>query len=616
MRRALALILALVMTMALVSCGGDKTTGSTPGTPDKSTTTPGTPDKSTTTPGTSEKPSDPKPTEPEKPAEPKILKLAVDDSASNAHPIISSTGSDGGIQGKICEQLYGTIPVNGKGSLVPVLAAGDPVDVNGDGTVWNIAISPDAKWENGESMNADTFIYSFQKFLDPKLLFASGATFATNYIEILNGKAYVTQAATGVPVAWEEVGIKKVDEMTIQIITAAPYTVDLVKRHFSQSYTTPFYQPLFDQCLSADGTTTTYGSSLDKLISCGPFKLTNWTVGAIREYVKNEYYVRADLIKLDGVTETVVKDAGTQMQMFEAGELDHMPLTAAGLEKYGDDPRVAAITSSYTRMIDICDSNTEKPILANMNFKKALFYGTDRVTLCKVSGDSPATGFVNPMFIAYTDGTSFRQLAKEAGYEPANYGYDPELAKQYFDKAMQEEGLTTLELSMLYSASVPDQVCIAEFVQESWSKLFGADRFKLTLNPQPSKTALTIKKSHKTNPNAYELTVADWGVSAAQYDPIKSLYVYTSTYASTNAPYHNDTLDALIAEAYLPENRNNLELRAANALKAEQSMLEEVTAIPIMYNSYYEIVSSRVLLPLGKYDSSLGWGLLYCDIAQ
>ena len=51
MKRALALILALVMTMALVACGGDKATTSTkPGTSSTpSTTTPGT---STTTPGT------------------------------------------------------------------------------------------------------------------------------------------------------------------------------------------------------------------------------------------------------------------------------------------------------------------------------------------------------------------------------------------------------------------------------------------------------------------------------------------------------------------------------------------------------------------------------------
>ena len=50
MKRILALILALVMTMALVACGGDKATTSTPSTstPSTSTTTPSTPSNPST----------------------------------------------------------------------------------------------------------------------------------------------------------------------------------------------------------------------------------------------------------------------------------------------------------------------------------------------------------------------------------------------------------------------------------------------------------------------------------------------------------------------------------------------------------------------------------------
>ena len=77
MKRALALILALVMTMALVACGGDKTTTSTP-----STTTPGTSTPSTTEPS--------KPAEPEKPAEPKILHLASKTAAASALSLVST----------------------------------------------------------------------------------------------------------------------------------------------------------------------------------------------------------------------------------------------------------------------------------------------------------------------------------------------------------------------------------------------------------------------------------------------------------------------------------------------------------------------------------------------
>ena len=64
MKRTLALILALVMTMSLVACGGDKATTSTT-TPGTSTTTPST---GTTTPSTGTT------TEPSKPAEPTLTK--------------------------------------------------------------------------------------------------------------------------------------------------------------------------------------------------------------------------------------------------------------------------------------------------------------------------------------------------------------------------------------------------------------------------------------------------------------------------------------------------------------------------------------------------------------
>ena len=53
MRRILALLLALVMTMALVACGGDKPASSIP------TSTPGTSTPATSTPANPDKPAEP-----------------------------------------------------------------------------------------------------------------------------------------------------------------------------------------------------------------------------------------------------------------------------------------------------------------------------------------------------------------------------------------------------------------------------------------------------------------------------------------------------------------------------------------------------------------------------
>ena len=604
MKRALALILAMVMTMALVACGGDKSTSSTSTTPDKSTTTP----------STSEKPSDPQPTEPEKPAEPKILQMRLSTAPANAWLPASNTAASISIQGKIAGKLYMTLPVAGKAVLSPVLADGMPVDVNGDGLTWNIKISPNAKWENGETMNADTFIYSYKMTLDPKLVLPSASSLAKNQITIVNASAYYGQAGEGkTPVAWEDVGIKKVDDMTIQVVVTTPVNAELVMRHFSGGATTPVYQPLFEKCLAADGTSTTYGSSQDKIISSGPFKASKWMDGAVYEFVKNEHYARADLVKLDGYTYTVLEDEGTAMQMFEKGELDYISLDTAGLDKYGDDPRVVPTPGRRVYSIEFCTTNTNKPIIANENFHLALFYATDRVGLGKLISQDPATGLVGHTAVAKTDGTTFRQLAAAAGYEPKNNGYDPTLAKQYFEKALQEVGQTSVEVTVLCNSTMADR---CEFLQENWQSVFGADKFKLNIDSQPSTQAGDLRKGWKKNPNSYELTFTQWNLSSGDWDPITALKGYTTTYSSRYAPYDDATVNALYAEADTAENRLNMDKRNELAMEIEKYMLEHAMVIPLTYETTYGLPADRVILPLDGYDSDLGFGWNYCDIAQ
>jgi hypothetical protein len=42
-------------------------------------------------------------------------------------------------------------------TLLPELADGEPIDVSGDGTIWQIKIREDAKWETGEPITADVY---------------------------------------------------------------------------------------------------------------------------------------------------------------------------------------------------------------------------------------------------------------------------------------------------------------------------------------------------------------------------------------------------------------------------------------------------------------------------
>ena len=610
MKRALALILALTMVMALVACGGDKPTGSTPSsTPDKSATT-----STPADPGKSTEPT--QPTEPEKPAEPKIYKTYSTSTASNAFAAIAQTTGDIDIQTRISGTLYKTLPIDGKAVLSPLMADGEPIDVNGDGVTWQIKLKKDLKWENGEPINADTFMYSWKQVLDPKLVLGKASGVASNYIKVLNASAYYGQGKEGAaPVAWEDVGFKKIDEYTLQITCDAQATKVDVMRHFCSRATSPIYQPLWEQCLSADGATTTYGSSQDKIISSGPFKLTNWTIGAVREFEKNENYARADLVKLDGVKVTVVEDSGTAMQLFEKGEIYYLSMSTAALDKYGDDPRIVYNPARVVYNIEFNTRNTEKPIINNENFRKALYYATNREEMAKLTNSVPSTGIVGNRSTPSADGTTFRQMAAAAGYEPDNYGYDPVLAKQLFDTAMKEENLTSLELTLLCVSGTAD--AYAEYLQENWKNVFGADKFKLNINGMPKTQNSAARKSWQTDPNGYEICFSTWDLTAGDRNAVKALAPFTETYSNRNAPYDVHTeLNALYAESQLPENRLDQDKQNEYAMKMEQYIIEHAVVVPTVNTVSKVMYADNVIMPLENWDIDMGWGMEFADLAQ
>ena len=588
MKKVLALVLAMLMVLSLVACGGEKPS-STPG--------------STTS----------TPTEPSKPAEPKIMKLAFATAPASAWSPASTTASSLGLQGYIVGRLYAQMPVNGKAALVPQLAAEEPIDVNGDGLTWNIKISPNAKWENGEQINADTFLYSFKMTLDPKLVMSNGSSLGKDSITIVNASAYYGQAKEGAaPVAWEDVGFKKVDDMTIQVVLKSPANATLVMRHFTKFNASPIYQPLFEQCLAADGASTTYGTTQDKIISSGAYKIAQWVDGASYVLEKNEHFAKADAIQLDGVNFTVIEDAGTRLQMFEKGELDSVSLDAAGRAQYGDDPRVNVEGGRRVYSIEFNTANTNKPIIANENFRLALLYATNRVELGKMVAQEPALSLVSATSIAREDGTSFRELAAAAGYQPANNGYDPELAKQYFAKALQETNQTSVEITILCNSTMADR---CEFLQENWQTVFGTDKFKLNIDSQPSAQAGELRKGWKKDPNSYEITFCQWNLSGGDYDPITTLKNYVNSSSGRYAPYEYAELNAWYEEAnakYLLDQEKRNEL----ALKMDQYIIEHAVVVPLTYETSFSLISDRMISPMNESDVSLGWGLSYGDIKQ
>ena len=516
-------------------------------------------------------------------------------------------------------RLYTYMPENGKGVLKGELALADPVCMDGDdaGTVWQIELRQNAKWENGDKITADDFIFSMQTALDPGQLYIEGSKVAKNVIAIKNGQEYMEQYAPGnTPVNWEDVGFKKIDEYTIEITTAYVTTAEKVKQQFSIDSSMLVHKETYEKCWDASHSVNSYGSTKDKYMSCGQYILTEWVTDSKYVVVRNEDYVCNELTKLPGIVFRVVSDDNTALELFLAGELHQVNLTSAEIDNYLDDPRYMNDPPTQQLNVLINNRNTEHGgILNNLNFRKALFYATDREAIAKLRNAIPATYILGTKMVIDESGTTFRSLESSGAYLPENYGYNPEYAKECFDLAMQECGLNELTLNVIFSESSPNQRPLAEYIQTSWKKIFG-DNFTLELEPKPSSVAYSQRKGWTTNPNSYELAIEG-------YVPPANILTSAVAYYTTNYPnaneYNNDEIvDSLYQEAVLGERAlsDNDYLISLVQQMEERILFTNYITCPVFEIPNAWLLSEDVKLVVDERSSGGGWMQRYAELSS
>lgn len=514
--------------------------------------------------------------------------------------------------------LYQWVPSADRSShfLDAELALGKPT-VDPDGVTWKIKINPKAKWANGEPITSDSFMYSWKMALDPKMLNTpGGSSLAKNYITIKNALAYYTQASTGKPVDWSEVGLKKVDALTLAVTTEGRFTQQEVVQHFAWRTTGPVYEKLYEAGMDASRRTTQYGTAADRHMASGPFMVKSWASGSDIVLVRNPMYLRPELTKLDGMKWRVVADAGTRLQLFEKGELDYVPLAVSTLAKYEDDPRLITYDTTNIRCIEINRTNPDKPILRNKNFQKALYYAMDRLVMAKLVYGAPAPLIVSTRSIALDDGTKYRQLPVAKANVPAGYGYNAKLAKEYFDKAMAEQKLSKLTLQLNYFETIDATKVMSEYLQNRLAQIFGPDKFELKL--QGSAKALDIMKaSIGKEPSSYELSWMGWNLSAEAFSPAAKFQVYTSDSSRRVANYGNKELDALYAESTSDAVRSDNDKVAKLAARMEKIFFDEVLSVPVIQVQNYVLISDRVrTATIDNQPGFATWGWEFADIVK
>lgn len=536
------------------------------------------------------------------------------DSCVNPHD--SNAVANYEIVGLIMSALYCWAPAESrdKAVLIPCLAAGEPATA--DGLTWHIEINPDARWANGEAITAETFIYSWKMGLDPKLAYSSTSGIANQYITVVNAFEYYIQT-TDNPVDWETVGFKAVGPLALEITTTQVFTTTDVMRHFAHRVTDPVYEPLYEAGMNADRTNTRYGTDLDLIMCNGPFVLTQWVKGSERVLVKNENYILADMVKLDGIDCRVVQDEATRLELFANADSDYIDLGVSGLALYGEDPGVLSFASKTIRTIEANRNSVNNPILTDPKFRKALYYATDRETVASLTHGAPAPFFISTAAEALNDGTLYRDMDGANEWLPDNYGYDPELAKVYFQEVLEQWGLTSVSLTLTYSEDIPSLRAASEYLQSQWTELFGADSFTLKLSAMPHSAVTNMMRESVKGPADWDLCWSGWTLAAETFAPHAKFAPYRSDAPNRYTNYTNAFLDErypLFADdAY----RLDAERRFELTLEIEKNLiLDDVTCIPVFQEVNYSLFSRRVRLAVDNYAGMLGFGWEYADIAD
>lgn len=433
----------------------------------------------------------------------------------------------------------------------PIPALAESEAISEDGLTYTFHLRDNAKWSNGEPVTAHDFVFSWRKNVDP----TSGAAYAYLFEDIKNAADIM---AKKLPI--DELGVKALDDTTLEVTLETPIA------YFPALMSFVSFFPQNEAFVTEAG--DQYGTSVETTLSNGPFVLTDWSSGVDEKwnYEKNPTYWDAENVQLTKITNQVIKEVATGVNLFEKGTVDNAVLSGEYAKQFQDDPSYTVEYFSRTNYLEV--NQTDNPYLKNETFRKALALAVNREELTSVilnNGSLPITGLVPDHFVKNPEsGTEF---AEEAG---EFYTYDLPESKKLLAKAKAELGVDTIELELLGDDDETSKRVMEYLQGELQNNLPGV---KINLLNVPFSARLS-----KAALGDFDLISSGW--SGYVSDPIIMLDVLHSTSSYNNGGYSNEKVDQLIDDAK-GIHANDALLRWDDMLAAHQIAVEEAAIIPL-----------------------------------
>ncbi len=474
-------------------------------------------------------------------------------------PAISTGVPESHIEDNLFEGLCSYDPF----TLAPLPGAAESWQISADATVYTFKLRPNLKWSDGKPLDANDFVYSWRRTLDPK----TASEYAYQLYYIKNGAAFNKGKLKDAT----QLGVVAKDARTLVVTLERPTPYFLNLTSFHTLYPVPRHViEKHKQGWTKEG----------NMVSNGPYKLAEWRINKHIKIVPNPHYWDKERLKIKVAYFMPIENENTEEKAFVSGQL-HMTTTVPSIKipYYKDlkkrDPKRAVYQSTPMLGTYYYRFNVTKKPTDDQRVRKALSLTIDRrLIVDKITkGDQvPAWSFVPPNTAGYTyprtyikdspsqqDLATAQQLMKAAGY-PNGKGFP--------------------KIDLLYNTSEGHKK-IAVAIQQMWKKHLGIE---IGILNQEWKVYLNTVRALNYN-------VSRGGWIGDYLDPNTFLNMYVTGGGHNNLGFSNQQYDNYIKMAASELDHSK---RLQYFRKAEDILIEEVAIIPIYFYTNNSLISPKV----------------------
>lgn len=418
--------------------------------------------------------------------------------------------------------------------LSPNVAADDPQPVGGRTTdtgrqvsrTWRMSLREDLEWyynpatdtsgfpADHKEISAEDFIETWEIALTNKWFRAvsGGGDFVSSSTAVVGAGDF----SNGL-VPFSQVGLKAIDDYTIEFQFIDEQSEWNVKYWLSSFTLMPINVDLYESLGGADGT---YGIDEASIAYNGSMYVDFYEPDKTVRLKANPTYWDAEEVFYTGYNFQVIEDSDIAFQEFLEGRLESRGVPSSRYEEFKNDPRIRLVPGAVVFRLGLngtgsraaqqqqwdvigngeIDPNANpEPIMASVDFRKALYFAIDREYLAYdvVKTVTPGSYFFTPAYVVEPeDGIAFRNTPQgptvNAEYSPSTFGFNPDAAAALFDQALAplvangtyQEG-DVIELLLVRQAGSQTGALVVEYLETTFEETFVSERYGITVDIIP-----------------------------------------------------------------------------------------------------------------------------------